>query len=168
MAYDSAPSATHNPATGGTPTAAWGDILNANFAYLGQAWTSFTPTWTGSGGNPAIGNGTLAGAYLQIGKTLHLRIWMKAGTTTTFGSGTWDFLLPNSLAVSSAYTQTLHVFAIDNGTANYSDAAYIGLGGITTTLRVAQTGGTGSYGSAVPFTWTTSDELAIEGTLEVA
>ena len=63
------------------------------------AWTSFTPTWTTSGTAPAIGNGTLSGKYRLIGKTLEIEFTMLAGTTTTFGTGTWAFALPASKTV---------------------------------------------------------------------
>ena len=60
-----------------------GDILssskvNADFTGLASgalmnynaSWTSFTPTWTASTSNPAIGNGTLRGYYLKIGRMI--------------------------------------------------------------------------------------------------
>ena len=38
------------------------DNLNAM-----SSWTSYTPTWTGTGGTPTVGNGTLSGSYLSYG-----------------------------------------------------------------------------------------------------
>lgn len=166
MAYDSNPAATHNPATGGTPTAAWGDILNANFAHLGGSWTTFTPTWTGAGGNPSIGNGTLTGAYLQIGKTLHVRYKMVAGTTTTFGTGQWSLTLPNSLTSVASHGQVMACHIQDAGTARYVAAAYIAGG--ATTLQMEYSGASFAVGATVPMTWATSDQFVITGTIEVA
>jgi len=57
-------------------------------------WTSYTPTWTSSATAPSLGNGTLQGLYLQVGKNVHVLINFKAGSTTTFGTGTWNFSLP--------------------------------------------------------------------------
>ena len=88
MAYDANLDATFTPSVGGTPTAAYLAKVNADFAYLGGGWTSFSPSalWTGSGTNPAIGNGSSLGAYLQVGKTLYVRYYIVMGSTTTYGT----------------------------------------------------------------------------------
>ena len=57
-------------------------------------WTTYTPTWASSGTQPVIGNGTLTGQYLQVGKQLFVQIHCLAGTTTTFGTGTYSWSLP--------------------------------------------------------------------------
>ena len=59
-----------------------------------EAWTSFTPTWTTSGSEPSIGNGTLIGYYTLIGKTCFFKIWLLAGSSTNGGSGAFTFSLP--------------------------------------------------------------------------
>ena len=58
------------------------------------SWTAYTPTWTSSGTAPAIGNGTLQGSYLQVGKLVYTHIYWKAGSTTTFGTGVYFLSLP--------------------------------------------------------------------------
>ncbi len=63
-------------------------------ATAGTSWTSYTPTWTASTTNPGIGNGTLVGRYQKIGRTVNLHINLTAGSTTTYGSGTYAFTLP--------------------------------------------------------------------------
>src|SRR5882672_3849200 len=45
--------------------AAWGPPV------LGAAWTAYTPVWGSSGTAPAIGNGSLTGFFIQVGKTVH-------------------------------------------------------------------------------------------------
>lgn len=58
-------------------------------------WQAFTPTWASeSNPQPAIGNGSMSGRYTQIGKTVHLIGHWIAGTTTTYGNGTWMLGLP--------------------------------------------------------------------------
>lgn len=54
--------------------------------YVPQAWSDYTPPWTGTT-NPAIGNGTIVGRYIQSGKIV--RGWFKItmGSTTTYGTG---------------------------------------------------------------------------------
>lgn len=167
MAYDANLDATFNPSVGGTPTAAWADIINANFAAIGAAWTSFTPTW--AGGAPAIGNGTLTAAYRLVGKTLNLRIWLKAGSTTTFGAGAWTFTLPVGVTVSTSHTQILSVAAYDSSTGTWNaGSGFVGSLGSASAVNMRVHGSTASVGSANPWAWATSDELIIEGTIEVA
>lgn len=87
---------------GEAPTAA---ILNEqirdNFAAIGDAWTSYTPVWSAATTPPAIGNGSIVGAYLQAGKLVLYRFKITSGTTTTYGSGNYQVTLPVN-AVSSA------------------------------------------------------------------
>ena len=82
-----------------TPNYAAGDVLTAAaMNSIGEAWatSTYTPTWTAATTNPAIGNGTLTGYWQQINKTIIGRIKMVAGSTTTFGTGTWYFALPTT------------------------------------------------------------------------
>lgn len=53
------------------------------------AWVSWTPTWA----NFAIGNGTNACKYMQVGKTVFYRIITTLGTTSSMGSAP-TFTLP--------------------------------------------------------------------------
>ncbi|MGW3024839.1 hypothetical protein [Streptomyces sp. NPDC001221] len=65
------------------------------------AWTAYPPTWTAST-NPAIGNGTITGRYMKIGRTVVCEINVVAGSTTTFGSGSYNFGLPTTAANAGA------------------------------------------------------------------
>ncbi|MDG4790366.1 hypothetical protein O7626_31355 [Micromonospora sp. WMMD1102] len=59
------------------------------------AWTTYTPTWTGSLTNPVLGNGTLEGKWRQVDPLMvAVRIKLVPGSTTTFGSGNYKFALP--------------------------------------------------------------------------
>ncbi|MEU6098956.1 hypothetical protein [Streptomyces sp. NPDC047079] len=73
------------------------DQLNTLLA----AWTPYTPTWTAST-NPNIGNGTLTGRYMKIGRTVIVHINLTAGSTTTFGSGSYNWSLPFAAANAGA------------------------------------------------------------------
>lgn len=56
------------------------------------AWTSWTPTITGY---TSLGNGTVDAKYIQLGKTVHYRIKIRIGTTTTMGgAAAWTFTSP--------------------------------------------------------------------------
>lgn len=62
------------------------------------AWQTFTPAWTAATTNPTLGNGTLVGRYMRIGRTVHVSITLTAGSTTNVGSGTYLFSLPFTAA----------------------------------------------------------------------
>jgi hypothetical protein len=58
------------------------------------SWQDFTPVWTTTGTAPSLGNGTLEGKWLHYGKMVIVKFHFAAGSTTTFGTGTWRFSLP--------------------------------------------------------------------------
>lgn len=58
------------------------------------AWTSYTPVWSTSGTAPALNDGSLTGAFYQMGRLVNVRIVFIAGPGTTFGTGTYRFSLP--------------------------------------------------------------------------
>lgn len=70
------------------------DQFNSMFA----AWTAYTPTWTSSGTAPNIQNGTITGRYQKYGRTVLCEINMVAGSTTTYGSGNYNWSLPFTAA----------------------------------------------------------------------
>jgi hypothetical protein len=72
------------------------DQLNSFYG----AWTPYTPAWTASTTNPVLGNGTVIGRYMKIGRTVLCQIILTTGSTTTYGSGQYSFGLPSALASS--------------------------------------------------------------------
>jgi DNA-binding beta-propeller fold protein YncE len=143
------------------------DAYLADQAFL-AAWTTYTPTWTANVGIPVIGNGTLAGRYLQIGKTVFFAINLTAGSTTTFGTAGnfWIFSLPVT-ASASAFAVGGSAYVEDAGTKVYVANPRFNT---TTTIVVDQTNETtsGSVGSTMPFTWATGDILRLAAFYEVA
>lgn len=76
------------------------DQFNSMFA----AWTSYTPTWTSTSTAPVLGNGTLSGRYMKIGRNVLCQINLTVGSTTTFGSGNYSWSLPAAAASSGQAT----------------------------------------------------------------
>lgn len=117
-----------------TPNYAAGDVLTAAaMNSIGEAWTSFTSTWTAATTNPAIGNGTITAAYCQINKMVFARYRIVPGSTTTFGSGIYYFSLP--VTAASAYVNRHPV-----GTAELNDVTitdYLGTVVLDNTSRVS-------------------------------
>lgn len=134
-------------------------------AALSPAWTTYTPTWGASGTQPAIGNGTIGGAWTAIGKTLHLRIALQMGTTTTYGTGGWTLSLPaGKTTVNAGISQTGHILTYDSS-ANAVSLGSISSGINSTTLSLF-TSSANMTGTA-PWTWATGDQVIIQATLEI-
>ena len=162
-----------------TPNYAAGDILTAAaMNSIGEAWTSFTPTWTAATTNPIIGNGILTGAYCQINKVVVARYKIVAGSTTTYGAGDYYVSLP--VAANSAYVAR---DAVGSGILyNYTVDDYVVTVGFESTSRllfwmpkavytaistadniVAQ-----FWSPTTPFTFGTSDEMHFSITYQAA
>lgn len=148
----------------------WDAEVYQRWVDLFAAWTAFTPVWTATTSNPVIGNGTMNGAYKQIGKTVFVQYYLLMGSTTTFGSGQWRFDLPSGPG-APVRKATFAANMADASAGLRWPATCEVLAALTNGINrvVSGAGGTGTaLTSAVPFTWTTSDELMITGMYEVA
>lgn len=124
-------------------------------------WTAYTPTWTASGGSPAVGNGTLEGEYIRVGELCHLRVRLDIGSTTSTAGNAWLFSLPE-LSVGAAAGSVL---IYDASAAVKSGTAHIQSGSAWVFAHVQ---GTGTVGATIPVTWVTGDYLQISVTYKVA
>lgn len=141
---------------GGTASAAgWANVVKANFDVLIAAWTAYVPTVTGI----TVGNGTLAAAYIQVGKMVHFRISLQLGSTSAVASSGNIFTMP--VVSIAGVNQAAHATCYDSSASSISAAAVgIGLGGVgNMTVGITNT---------APFTWATSDQLLIAGVYEAA
>lgn len=141
--------------------------LRDNLKAIGDPWTSYTPTWTATTTNPAIGNGSISGRYIEQGKTITFYISVGMGGTTTYGSGRWEFSLPKT-AISYVYATPLgRATANDTGTRAYGCDVWF-----STTTKVALWRDAGATEAVVtpttPHTWASTDTLFIMGTYEAA
>lgn len=123
-------------------------------AGLKGATATYTPTWTGTGGTPSLGDGTLSAEYMVGGGGLvTATIQLTFGSTTNVtGITVWNFTLPVT-AANTFYTGA--VYALDTGTANHIGIAQMSS---TTTIRFIGEA-TNIYGAAVPHTWAAGDVL---------
>ena len=129
------------------------------------AWTTYTPTWTTDGTAPSIGNGTLTGRYKAIGKTVAFNIRVVMGTTTTYGSGNWQFGLP--INAQSGTNVVVPATYLNDGVGWYYGIANNGyLGGTSNITPLYGSTTATPITSTNPFTWGTSDTIAINGTYE--
>lgn len=127
------------------------------------AWTSYTPTLT----NVTIGSGTRAGAYAVIGKTVFYR-----ATITLAADSSVSGQIGISLPVTAASTgQAATARFLESGVNSWVGILYF-----STTTRLdcfaQQVDGTyagwASAGTAIPFTWGTSDLISFYVTYEAA
>jgi hypothetical protein len=129
------------------------DQFNSAFA----AWTTYTPTLGATGTAPVLGNGTLTGQYMKIGRTVAMSLTLTVGSTTTFGSGNLNFTLPVTGANSSGGT-ALNASVSRTGTQNFIMGAIPLTNSATTTSTIwfASTSTAGDWDA-----WTTSAPWAL-------
>jgi hypothetical protein len=132
-------------------------------------WTSYTPTITADGGGFSIGNGVASGRYKQIGKTVFFYAKFVYGSTTSPGSGHWNFSLPVT-AQSSNFTFPASI--LDSGIAWYGGIGNGNYTGSTTSFAVNVTSPNAAtatwvvVGNGGPFTWGAADNITISGSYE--
>ena len=132
-----------------------------NSAFGTSGWTTFTPTVsTGL----TVGNGVWSAAYMQIGKTVHLRIRFTLGTTSAV-TAPLALNLPKS-GVNYGYGAG---FFVTGGT-NYP--AIIVTGAVTLSIYAQNAAGTyltrASTSATVPGTWASTDSFTLSVTYEAA
>jgi hypothetical protein len=129
-----------------------------NIVSLGSA--AYTPTVTGSGSNPTIGNSSLTGEYERDGHFCIARLSLVIGSSFAPGSGTYSFSLP-----LAPYAHTLDIFGkaivTDSGTGFKEGVAVIASGSSVVTLTVGD-GVVNNVGAGIPITWATGDVIRFE------
>jgi hypothetical protein len=140
-------------------------------------WVSYTPTWTGSITNPAIGNGSITGFWRRVGDSVQITVTLLTGSTTTYGSGNWIISIPDGLSIDFAKIPSTSMNG-NHGSAYLFDSS-------TTTFKIAgariQTGTTSGFlisiGEAVtnlfvtptaPWTWAQDDALRVSATIPIS
>lgn len=146
-----------------------GDVTVGSQDWTGE-WLDFDPNWnTEAGSDPDIGNGTLIGRYIQIGKTVHFQITLIGGSTTSFGdstSGYWRFNLP----VAPRWESVAYALSRDSSSGfRYTGCCELNPAVTNGILRVNTPvdGSNGSVHYQNPFPWADGDSLRISGTYEV-
>jgi hypothetical protein len=150
--------------------ALWSDTTNLQFKQRNAAnsgwnilsmvitdWTSYNPVATGI----TVGNGTVYGDYIKIGKLVVGVLGLRFGTTTSVTGG-FSFSLPSTAAfnanMTTAASQWLAGARGDDASTN---TRYAAIGRITTALPTdaAQfaTAGVLGWDATTPFTWANND-----------
>jgi hypothetical protein len=128
-----------------------------------NTWTAFTPTVSGI----TIGNGTLVGRYLRVGKMVSVYVQFTLGSTSAMGSGNYISL---PFAYANGNLQPVVITYEDTGTTYIPGMGFTIFGQVE--LCVLNTTGTYATFAAtsptVPFTWTTGDSFRFYWTYETS
>ncbi|MEV8548309.1 hypothetical protein AB0L04_00440 [Streptomyces glaucescens] len=130
------------------------------------AWTSYTPTWAGATTNPTLGNGTLTGRYMKVGRTVTAEIKLTTGSTSTYGSGIWRWSLP--AAAASAHDAVGTAF-VGDASAGYSiGVAYVSASNTDVTVYVGSPTAGAAVSGSHPQTFAAGDRVWITVQYEAA
>lgn len=139
------------------------DIRDA-LSTLGDAWTTYVPTWSSSGTAISLGNASITGRYRAVGKTIDFRILLVMGSSTTYGTGVYNFSLPFTPTALTSWEALGSCVATDSSASDRYGLTALYAGG----SNVSAVGGAaGRLGQLVPFTWASTDRLSITGRFEL-
>ena len=132
---------------------------------LVTAWTTWTPTLT----NLTLGNGTQVAKYRRLGKTVDFFWSLTLGSTSAVGT-TPSISLP--VAASTDYT-TYPPWTggmLTDASTSARAPAVLNLSSTTTVViqYFSALNTVANIGATLPWTWTTSDVLALQGTYYTA
>jgi hypothetical protein len=136
-------------------------------------WTTYTVAWTSTGTAPVAGNGTFAGRWTRIGRTIHVEQYILFGSTSNAGTGEWRFSLPVAAAALGAGTRAWVGSALGtNPSTAYWPGNAVVEGGASVLSVIGPTSAAGSsnsrWGATVPFTWSNTHYLSLSATYEAA
>ena len=150
------PSAGKLATTGtGATTTLW-EYNGTAWVVLAQpgAWSLYTPTWT----NLTVGNGTVNAAYSQVGKTVHFRVGILWGTTTS-ASGNWYPSLPVPVVPGLGSFYPVSAWMFNSSPSTFNSATFV-----LNTYIISATAGIVS--GVNPWAWGVSDRVYINGSYE--
>lgn len=132
-----------------------------------QVWRKWTNlTWTAVTTNPSLGNGTLEGWFKIESVFLELWVEMTMGSTTTYGSGGWNFS-GGPLPVGFGFT-TPSGWAgyrdVGSGTSYHGPVQLVPDSGAlrpTVPNYGGSNGAVSAVTATVPFTWASTDTLTL-------
>lgn len=155
-------------ATGDIVTAAFLNQLVANWAVVGGEWTVYTPTLTADTGTVSVGSGgSVAGAYIQLGKLVICRFSVLWGSTgMSVGTGSLHFGLPaTSKATATNLVQTGPAMILNEGVAWYDAKVFINTSSSSCQIQYMVNGSAGNpitlgfVSGTAPFAFGNTDKI---------
>ncbi|QTN02448.1 hypothetical protein GTN27_04370 [Ochrobactrum sp. EEELCW01] len=144
------------------PNTIFGTTKNMEYQAF-PAWVSFASTWISSGTQPVLGNGSLVFKYKRSGNTVHCKVELTMGSTTTFGAVGYGFRLPFNVAAGPQHLGTAGYLDASASAAVYNLVAVCEPGANYVGLKNAA--GT-SVGPTSPITFATGDKIYASFTYE--
>lgn len=120
-----------------------------------SAEVAYTPVMSGAGF--ALGNGTISGSYVRVGKKITCWGEVVFGTTTTVGTGIYSITAPFTAATGPAGASANWAYGGSvrgHGSKWYAGTAAV-LGG-TNTIRLYEDSASTEYSGSIPQVWTAS------------
>lgn len=133
----------------------------------GSAWTTYTPTLTGTESNPTLGSGATAqGRYWRVGRTVTVEVIIKFGSGMSKGGGFYEVSLPVTARTQTVGRRTGSAYVFDNSANEFYDGISFINSGATTKARLSINSDV--VQDDVPITFAASDELGFQITYEAA
>ncbi len=142
------------------------DLINTG------AWTSYTPTWSSTGTQPVLGNGTITGRYCLQGKRLDVVVNLTIGATTTNGTLLYSFSLPAGFTTAATAQYNGQAWIVDSGTGYYIGVAHANAGATTFMAyfayapNAATAYGADPWSASFPMTPATGDTIQMQITVQ--
>lgn len=124
---------------------------------------AFDMTWTSSGTAPTLGNGTKTSDYEIQRNMCFIQFTIVMGSTTTYGTGTWLFVMPINRVGGS--TRNLVGQGADASAGLIRQLMNTWNSAVNIALAPDSAA---NIGPTVPWTWATSDTIAISGWYRIA
>ena len=121
---------------------------------------NFDVTWSATTTNPTIGDGTLTAKWQPVSPgVLRYRVYIKFGSTTTAGSGTYSWDYPVNPAEEY---EVGHLYILDSGTRRYAGMSAEENTSALRGLYLSSTAVPVLVGAAAPVTWAANDIILLE------
>ncbi len=156
--------------SGEVPTATkWSTILAALHG-LTDARTPYTPTWSSTGTQPALVNGTLTGSYRQANKWLEWRTVLVIGSSTTLGTGAYRMSLPTAAAPLTDHLTHALLNDVSGSVRFFGGAWIISAASTGDNMRIVFSGESAfsNMTGSSPLALASGDRLILSGVYEVA
>lgn len=124
---------------------------------------AFDMTWTSSGTAPTLGNGTKTSDYEIQRNMCFIQFTIVMGSTTTYGTGTWLFVMPIDRVGGSTRNLVGQITDASAGLIRQVMNTWNSVVNIALAPDSAS-----NIGPTVPWTWAVSDTIAVSGWYRIA
>jgi hypothetical protein len=124
---------------------------------------AFDMTWTSSGTAPTLGNGTKTSDYEIQRNMCFIQFAIVMGSTTTYGTGTWLFVMPINRVGGSTRNLVGQITDASAGLIRQVMNTWNSVVNIALAPDSAS-----NIGPTVPWTWAVSDTIAVSGWYRIA